>query len=88
LVTSFDQARASDPGMTSWPAALGTSTTVNPWTALQAGLGLVTDPTVGLPSPITPMATLTSDELVFAAMTASGRKPSWMGDYPPARALP
>jgi hypothetical protein len=139
LVTRFDQVRASNPGLTSWPAGgeintyfkasgdstaiggdlayryattggygdldwmgvrnrmggmngsswqtLATSTAVNPWTALRAGLSLVSDQTVGLPSPISPMASPTGDELVFAAMTASGRKPSWMADQP-ARILP
>ena len=58
---------------------LNTSTTVNPWTALQAGISLIADRTVGLPSPITPVASLSSDELAFAALNSSGgSKPGWM----------
>jgi Ca2+-binding RTX toxin-like protein len=53
------------------------STTVNPWTALQAGMSLYTDQTAGLPTPITPASALTQDELVFAAMGASTQKPTW-----------
>jgi Ca2+-binding RTX toxin-like protein len=57
---------------------LNASTTVNPWTALQAGISLIADQTVGLPSPITPVAALSSDELAFAALNSSGgTKPSW-----------
>jgi hypothetical protein len=55
------------------------STTVNPWVALQAGISLITDQTVGLPSPITTTAAPTSDELFFAAVGASGRPTSWRG---------
>ena len=58
---------------------LNASTTVNPWTALQAGISLIADQTVGLPSPITPVAALSGDELAFAALNSSGgSKPSWM----------
>jgi len=57
---------------------LTTSTAVNPWTALQAGISLLSDQTVGLPSPITPVAPMSSDDLAFAAMNASGRAPAWM----------
>jgi hypothetical protein len=57
---------------------LTTSTEVNPWTALQAGISLLSDQTVGLPSPITPVAPMSSDDLAFAAMNASGRAPAWM----------
>jgi Ca2+-binding RTX toxin-like protein len=55
------------------------STTVNPWVALQAGISLIADQTVGLPSPITITAAPTSDELFFAAVGASGRTTSWRG---------
>lgn len=64
---------------------LTTSTLVNPWTALQAGLGLTEDATVGLPSPITPLPPPTSDALVFAALTAAAPVtgvPAWMGVTP------
>jgi Ca2+-binding RTX toxin-like protein len=58
---------------------LNASTAVNPWAALQAGISLIADQTVGLPSPITPMAALSSDELAFAALnSSSGSKPGWM----------
>jgi Ca2+-binding RTX toxin-like protein len=66
---------------TAWQT-LAASTAVNPWTALQAGISLVADQTAGLPSPITPMAALTADELAFAALNAGGRRPSWMGNQP------
>lgn len=66
---------------TTWQA-LTTSTAVNPWTALQAGTSLIADATQGLPSPITPMAAPTGDELIFASLNASGRKPVWMGGTP------
>jgi Ca2+-binding RTX toxin-like protein len=131
LVNKFDQARAANPTLTSWPLAtqldafyssgsntqalggnlayryattgsygdlgwagvraamqglngmtqqtITASTTVNPWVALQAGISLITDQTVGLPSPITPTAAPTSDELFFAAVGASGRPTSWRG---------
>ena len=73
--------RASMAGMTgvAWQTLSAASTTVNPWTALQAGISLIADQTVGLPSPIAPVAALSSDELIFAAISASGRRPSWMG---------
>jgi hypothetical protein len=71
---------------TAWQT-LATSSAVNPWTALQAGLSLVTDQTVGLPSPITPVAALTADELAFAALNASGHSPTWLGGQP-GRILP
>jgi Ca2+-binding RTX toxin-like protein len=58
---------------------LTTSTAVNPWTALQAGISLIADQTVGLPSPITPAAAPSADELAFIALNASGRPPVWMG---------
>jgi Ca2+-binding RTX toxin-like protein len=64
--------------------AITASTTVSPWVALQAGISLITDQTVGLPSPITPTAAPSSDELFFAAVGASGRATSWRG----ATALP
>ena len=69
------------PDAQTWQT-LSTSTTVNPWTALQAGVSLIADATQGLPSPITAMAAPSSDELVFAAITASGRRPFWMGSTP------
>ncbi len=55
------------------------STAVNPWVALQAGVRL-TDPNAGLPSPITPQANLTEDELAFIALGASTQIPSWRGN--------
>jgi len=58
------------------------STTIDPWTALQAGVSLIEDQTAGLPSPITPAASPSADELVFAAINAGGHKPSWMGSQP------
>jgi Ca2+-binding RTX toxin-like protein len=67
--------------------ALTTSTAVNPWIALQAGLSLVADQTVGLPSPIAPVANQTPEELAFGALNATGHKPSWMGSQP-GRILP
>lgn len=62
--------------------SLTASTAVNPWTALQAGISLTADQTVGLPSPITPMAPLTADELAFAALNGGTIKPSWLGSQP------
>ncbi len=62
----------------SWQA-WSVSTAVDPWTALQAGISLIADQTVGLPSPITPAAAPSPDELAFAALNASGRAPAWMG---------
>ena len=62
---------------TTWQT-LSTSTTVNPWTALQAGTSLITDQTVGLPGPITPAATPSSDDLAFAALNAGATNPAWM----------
>lgn len=66
---------------TTWQT-LTTSTAVNPWTALQAGTSLIADATEGLPSPITPMAAPTPDELIFASLNASGRRPVWMVGTP------
>ena len=66
---------------TAWQS-LTTSTTVNPWTALQAGISLIADQTAGLPSPINPAASPSSDDLIFAAINAGGRKPTWMGSQP------
>lgn len=139
LVNRFDQLRAGDPNLVSWPlagdlngffkagsdsAAMGgdmayryatngrggsgsygdldwtgirtrmgdrkwidwqplvASTAMDPWAALQAGTSLLADATLGLPSPITPTAAPTSEELAFAALTAGGRPPSWMGNAP------
>lgn len=61
---------------------LSASTAIDPWTALQAGLSLIADQTVGLPSPITPMPAPGQDELVFAAIGASGHTTAWRGDRP------
>lgn len=61
---------------------LNASTAVNPWTALQAGVSLIADATQGLPSPITPAAAPTQDELVFTAIGASGHRPVWMSGGP------
>ncbi|HEY9108585.1 MAG TPA: hypothetical protein VIN58_18060, partial [Roseateles sp.] len=63
------------------------STQLDPWTALQAGISLIADQTAGLPSPITPAASPSADELVFAAINAGGQKPIWMGSQP-VRVLP
>jgi Ca2+-binding RTX toxin-like protein len=63
------------------------STTVNPWVALQAGISLIADQTVGLPSPITIVPAPTQDELIFAAITVSGRVPSWRGGPSPAQSV-
>jgi hypothetical protein len=41
-----------------WQTLVAPSSTVNPWTALQAGISLIADQTVGLPSPITPQSPL------------------------------
>ncbi|MBL0085139.1 MAG: hypothetical protein IPP44_00200 [Ideonella sp.] len=67
---------------TSWQS-LTASSLVDPWTALQAGTMLLVDVTAGLPSPITPVASPSSDELFLAAISASGHKPSWVGSTPP-----
>jgi VCBS repeat-containing protein len=61
---------------------LTASTAVNPWTALQAGTSLIADATQGLPSPTTPTAAPSGDELTFAALAASGRKPGWLPGVP------
>jgi hypothetical protein len=58
---------------------LTTSTAVNPWVALQAGISLIADQTVGLPSSITVVAAPNQDDLAFAALGASGRSLSWRG---------
>lgn len=63
---------------TSWQT-LTASTAVDPWTALQAGISLVSDQTIGLPSPITPVDPLTPEQLVTQALTASPTpRPSWL----------
>jgi Ca2+-binding RTX toxin-like protein len=66
---------------TAW-VIFAASTTVNPWTALQAGLSLIPDQTVGLPSPITTSTGLSQDELLFGAMGLSAQKPSWRKTAP------
>lgn len=66
---------------TTWQT-FSASTPVDPWTALQAGTLMLTDPTAGLPSPITPVAAPGTDELFFAAINASGRVPDWVGAAP------
>jgi Ca2+-binding RTX toxin-like protein len=71
--------RMNGLGGTTWQNIAVTSTAVDPWAALQAGTSLFSDPTVGLPSPITPFAAPSADELAFAALNGSGRKPTWMG---------
>jgi Ca2+-binding RTX toxin-like protein len=75
------QQRVSTLPISNWNT-LATSTTVNPWTAMQAGLSLVQDQTVGLPTPISPTSGLSTDELIIAAFNTSGRKPSWLGNTP------
>lgn len=53
--------------------------TVDVWAALQAGISLVADQTAGVPSPITPAAPLSENELVFAGLTARpGTRPGWL----------
>jgi len=70
--------RTATMSATTWQT-LATSTAVDPWTALQAGISLVADQTVGLPSPITPVPALTPDQLVLQALTASSRpRPIWL----------
>ena len=66
---------------TTWQT-LTASSAVNPWTALQAGISLIADAAQGLPSPITPTAAPNADELLFAAINASGHTPTWMGSVP------
>jgi Ca2+-binding RTX toxin-like protein len=61
-----------------WQTLAAPSSTVNPWTALQAGISLIADQTVGLPTPITPHATVSADDLAFAALSAGSVKPSWL----------
>lgn len=61
-----------------WQGLSASSNTVDPWTAMQAGLGLIAGQQAGLPSPITPIASPGSDELVLAAINAGGHKPSWV----------
>ena len=63
---------------TNWQT-LTASTGVDPWIALQAGISLVPDQTVGLPSPITPVEPLTPEQLATQALSASLQpRPSWM----------
>lgn len=73
--------RMASIGATNWQA-FTTSTAVDPWTALQAGTLLLSDPTVGLPGPITPASPPSSNELFFAAINAGGHKPEWVGTTP------
>jgi Ca2+-binding RTX toxin-like protein len=55
------------------------SGTVNPWSALEAGISLLADQNAGLPSPITPMGPQGENDLVFAALTARpGTRPGWL----------
>jgi YD repeat-containing protein len=75
------ESRLAKMGAGTWQT-LTVSTAVNPWTALQAGSSLIANDPQGLPSPITPMAAPTSDELVFASLEASGRRPGWLGGSP------
>lgn len=62
---------------TAWKT-LATSTAVDPWAALQAGISLVPDQTVGLPSPVMPKEPLTHEQLVTQALSASPPPPSWV----------
>ena len=55
-------------------------TEVDPWIALQAGLSLIGDQTVGLPSPIAPLPAPSQDALVFAAIGGGGQMPSWRNE--------
>jgi VCBS repeat-containing protein len=75
------QSRTNGLGGGTWQT-LATSAAVNPWTALQAGVSLIANATQGLPSPIMPGAAPSSDELVFAAFSAGGQRPVWMGSAP------
>lgn len=73
--------RMASIGATNWQSFTASST-VDPWTALQAGTLMLSDPTVGLPSPITPALPPSSNELFFAAINAGGHKPDWVGTTP------
>jgi VCBS repeat-containing protein len=64
-------------GGDSWQT-FSAGTTVNPWTALQAGISLLADRTVGLPSPLTPMAAPNPIDLTNVALTAGQQRPSWL----------
>jgi hypothetical protein len=77
LDTNAVRTRLNGFGGDSWQT-FSASTTVNPWTALQAGISLVADRTVGLPSPLTPMAAPNSTDLITAALTAGQQRPSWL----------
>jgi Ca2+-binding RTX toxin-like protein len=93
---AYRYARTGSYGDLSWTAVrsrlsgmgnaqtLVASTAIDPWTALQAGTSLIADATAGLPSPITPTAPPTQDELVFAAIGAGGHLPTWRGAQPTA----
>jgi VCBS repeat-containing protein len=61
-----------------WQALTAANSTVNPWTALQAGLSLVADRTVGLPSPLTPMTAPDATDLATAALNVGQPRPSWL----------
>jgi hypothetical protein len=56
---------------------------VNPWTALQAGTSLILEQPTGAASPITPVAPLTQDALVIAALNSQAQlsalaRPTWL----------
>ena len=74
--------RMGSMSATNWQTFTSSGGTIDPWTALQAGTMLLSDPTAGLPSPITPMASPSSNELFFAAVNGSGHKPDWVGSTP------
>ena len=46
---------------------------INPWVALQAGTSLIVEQPTGASSPITPVASLTQDQLVIAALGAQAQ---------------
>jgi Ca2+-binding RTX toxin-like protein len=46
---------------------------INPWVALQAGTSLIVEQPTGASSPITPVAALTQDQLVIAALGAQAQ---------------
>jgi VCBS repeat-containing protein/YD repeat-containing protein len=75
------RARLNGFGGDSWQT-FSASTTVNPWTALQAGISLLADRTVGLPSPLMPMAAPNPTDLTNAALTAGTQRPSWLQQGP------
>ncbi len=77
LDASAVRARLNGFGGDSWQT-FSAGTTVNPWTALQAGISLMADRTVGLPSPLTPMNAPNPTDLATAALAVGQQRPSWL----------